>query len=152
MKLNTNPEFFLAIMSFLLLYIMISNANSKEINFKRNVERIIDGDTIELSTEEESDLIQHLGYKVRIMNFDTPELHSKSNCEKKLATEAKKFLEKTILVSKQITLINPKWDKFGGRILADIDIDGILISTLMIQKGYAIPYYGDKKKHVWCKD
>lgn len=151
MKKITKIEITLAMMSFLLLY-MITNAHSKEINFKRNVERIIDGDTIELSTEEESDLIKHLGYKVRIMNFDTPELHSKSNCEKKLATEAKKFLEKTILVNKQITLINPKWDKFGGRILADIDIDGTLISKIMIQKGYAIEYHGDKKTHVWCKD
>lgn len=151
MKKITKIEITLAMMSFLLLY-MITNAHSKEINFKRNVERIIDGDTIELSTEEESDLIKHLGYKVRIMNFDTPELHSKSNCERKLATEAKKFLEKTILVNKQITLINPKWDKFGGRILADIDIDGTLISKIMIQKGYAIEYHGDKKTHVWCKD
>jgi endonuclease YncB( thermonuclease family) len=43
-----------------------------------------------------------------------------------------------------------KWDKFGGRVLGDVIIDGKSLRHALIAKGYAREYYGDKKES-WCK-
>ena len=43
-----------------------------------------------------------------------------------------------------------KWDKFGGRVLGDVIIDGKSLRHALIEKGYAREYYGDKKES-WCE-
>ena len=43
-----------------------------------------------------------------------------------------------------------KWDKFGGRVLGDIIIDGKSLRYMLIENGFAREYYGDKKKS-WCE-
>ena len=44
---------------------------------------------------------------------------------------------------------NLKWDKYGGRILADVYIDGISYKHEIIEAGLAREYYGGKKLG-WC--
>ena len=41
------------------------------------------------------------------------------------------------------------WDKFGGRIDADVFINGENFAQMQIDKGLARPYFGEKKKS-WC--
>ena len=38
------------------------------------------------------------------------------------------------------------WDKFGGRVLGDLIIDGKSLRQLLLDNGYAREYYGDKKQ------
>jgi endonuclease YncB( thermonuclease family) len=141
------------------LYIIyqVSNASKADAKvnsyaeFPRTIKRVIDGDTVELDASDESDLIDHLGYDVRILGIDTPEKRTKKACEKALGLKAKQFLIEYLGERKKVKLIDPKWDKYGGRILADIEIDGVLISQLMIDKGFAVPYQGEKKTKIWCK-
>ena len=38
------------------------------------------------------------------------------------------------------------WDKFGGRVLGDLIVDGKSLRQLLLDNGYAREYYGDKKK------
>ena len=120
--------------------------------FIRKVIEIIDGDTVKVDIEEESNLINYLNYSVRIYGIDAPEIHTKSKCEKSLALQAKEFLQSIILVDRPIKIINPVWDKYGGRILADLEVDGKLISEAMIKSGHAARYTGGKKEIIWCKD
>ena len=41
------------------------------------------------------------------------------------------------------------WDKYGGRVLGDIILDGQSLRALLIQNGYAREYYGEAKQS-WC--
>jgi endonuclease YncB( thermonuclease family) len=42
------------------------------------------------------------------------------------------------------------WDKYGGRVLGDVIVDGKSLRNLLITQGPAREYYGDKKQS-WCK-
>lgn len=158
MKKITKPEIILAMMSFLLLY-MITNAHGKQFKkdaeptlfVKKYVESVHDGDTFTIRNDDEVGFLKSLNLGVRIYGIDTPEISGVGPCEKKLGLEATKFLKDLLPKNKLVELKFYGWDSFS-RIVADVIVDGVLVSDLMIQKGYAIPYYGDKKKHVWCKD
>jgi micrococcal nuclease len=53
---------------------------------------------------------------------------------------------------KQLKLIEYRdleWDKYGGRILSNVYLDGELYSKKIIDAGLARPYFGDKKEP-WC--
>lgn len=113
------------------------------------VKRVLDGDTLELETQNESPLIKKLGLHVRISNIDTPEKTSKCLKERQLAAQAKKFVE-NLTLNKEILLINPKWDKYA-RINAIVNYDGIIIGDELIKRNLAVPYFGEKKQKDWCK-
>ena len=57
--------------------------------------------------------------RIRIRGIDTPEIKGKCEKERKLAKEAKRFLNKLIMESHLITLRNLNWGKYGGRIIAE---------------------------------
>jgi endonuclease YncB( thermonuclease family) len=41
------------------------------------------------------------------------------------------------------------WDKFGGRVLGDILLNGQSLRMMLIQNGFAREYYGEAKTS-WC--
>jgi endonuclease YncB( thermonuclease family) len=41
------------------------------------------------------------------------------------------------------------WDKFGGRVLGDVIINGQSLRQQLIQRGFAREYYGEAKTS-WC--
>jgi endonuclease YncB( thermonuclease family) len=47
----------------------------------------------------------------------------------------------------QVTMYG--WDKFGGRVLGDILINGQSLRAALIANGFAREYYGDAKQS-WC--
>jgi endonuclease YncB( thermonuclease family) len=47
----------------------------------------------------------------------------------------------------QVTMYG--WDKFGGRVLGDILINGQSLRTALIANGFAREYYGEAKQS-WC--
>jgi endonuclease YncB( thermonuclease family) len=134
---------------FTLLFTKPVPAKAEDKLYPAVVERVKDGDTIELKSDTN---LYDLKFSVRIYGIDTPELKSKYVCEQKMAKKSKEYIESLLPEGTKIYLKNPKHDKFGGRILADIKIKDGLISELLIKKKLAIEYYGDKKTHVWCKD
>jgi len=48
----------------------------------------------------------------------------------------------------QVTLY--AWDKFGGRVLGDIIVNGQSVRAGLIANGLAREYYGDAKQS-WCQ-
>jgi hypothetical protein len=106
-----------------------------------NVTRVIDGDTIEISS----------GETVRLLGIDTPERG------KTYYNEAIEFLKSNI-DGQEIVLekgIEDR-DKYG-RVLRHVFLGNIHINKLMIQEGYANPYFLNNKKYekefreVWSK-
>jgi endonuclease YncB( thermonuclease family) len=113
--------------------------------------RIIDGDTVEI---EAPFLIDPLPKKlsIRVWGVDTPEKGGRASCEKEaeLGAAASKFTKDLVANAKTTQINLYKWDKFGGRVLGDVLIDGQSLTKMLIEKGYAREYYGDAKKS-WCE-
>jgi endonuclease YncB( thermonuclease family) len=48
---------------------------------------------------------------------------------------------------RQVVLMD--WDKYGGRVLGDVILNGQSLRGMLISKGYAREYYGEAKTS-WC--
>ena len=111
--------------------------------------RVIDGDTLEIKNEC---FPKELKLSVRVLGIDTPEKASRAKCDKeaKLAEKASKFTKQFVGKNKKATFRNIKWDKYGGRLLADVEINGKGLAGELVRNNYARSYDG-KKKDSWCK-
>lgn len=109
--------------------------------------RAIDGDTVEIQVDF---LPSELGNKlhIRIWGVDTPEkgFRAQSEHEKELGLKASEFTKNAIANAKEIKINLIMWDKFGGRVLGDVLIDGKSLRQLLLDNHLAREYYGDKKK------
>ena len=86
-----------------------------------------------------------------MFGVDTPEKGFRAKCASedkhgKAATEFTTLLLKSS-TKRQIVLMD--WDKYGGRVLGDVVLDGKSLRSLLIQNGYAREYYGEAKTS-WC--
>jgi len=81
------------------------------------VERIIDGDTVDVRAHIW--LGQSLTVRVRIDGVDAPETRSACADERRLALAARDYLAHRLL-NKEIRLVRVVYDKFGGRVRAEI--------------------------------
>jgi endonuclease YncB( thermonuclease family) len=87
---------------------------------------------------------------VRVFGIDTPEIRTKDPCEKKLAKEGKLVVEKLLKGAKIINLINVQKGKYF-RILADVEIDGLSLTSYLLKNKYGYKYLGKTKEKVnWC--
>ena len=88
---------------------------------------------------------------VRLRRVDTPETGGRAKCasERKLAERASRFTRQAIAKAKRIEFEQPSWDKYGGRIDADVWVDGDLLSDQLIAAGLARRYSGGKRAG-WC--
>lgn len=114
--------------------------------------RVIDGDTVQIEAPFlPKELGNHLS--VRVLGVDTPEKGHRAKCEleRNKADSASLFTTNEVRVAKEIKIIIKGWDKYGGRILGDLVLDGIPLSTKLIQKGFAVPYSGKGQKKDWCQ-
>ena len=118
---------------------------------KFQIIRVIDGDTIDVEAPFlPVELKQKLS--VRVHGVDTPEKGALSKCEleRQKARQAKQFVENEIKKAKDIKVVFKEWDKYGGRVLGDFEIDGKLLSKKLIDNGHAVAYDGGKKTKDWC--
>jgi endonuclease YncB( thermonuclease family) len=111
-----------------------------------NVERVVDGDTIEVKGAIW--LGQSLIIRVRIDGVDAPELEARCAEERKLALAARDFLLRR-LQSAPVKLTHVVYDKYGGRVRADVaDATGD-IGHALLEAGLARPYHGERRES-WC--
>lgn len=113
--------------------------------------RIIDGDTVIIKAPFlPSPLKPELA--VRVFGVDTPEKSWRGKCEyeREHGELASLFTSSLIETTTKHQVDLMKWDKFGGRVLGDIILDGKSLRDLLIENGYAREYYG-KKKESWCE-
>ena len=128
-------------------------AFAKDIDMKEydwKITRVIDGDTVAFEAKFLPEpLKQELS--IRVYGVDTPEKGFRGQCDKEKAAgeAASAFTKKLIKEAKTIKIAIAKWDKFGGRVLGDVILDGKSLRKQLIEKGYAREYYGDAKQS-WC--
>ena len=140
----------LKIIIFVFVTIFIPLRSAFPDVYDTKIIRIIDGDTVVIAAPYlPAPLKPNLA--IRVYGVDTPEKGWRGKCEyeRMLGMEASKFTEKLVLSSKKHQVDIMKWDKFGGRVLGDIILDGKSLRQMLIENGYAREYYGRKKKS-WC--
>ena len=110
------------------------------------VQRVVDGDTIEVKAAIW--LGQTLIVRVRIDGVDAPELEARCPEERKLALAARDFLARR-LEGATVKLTRVVYDKYGGRVRADVaDATGDVAQALLAA-GLARPYHGERREP-WC--
>lgn len=125
--------------------------------YRLNVIEATDGDTLTIDAVPWI-LIPELArnVKIRVNGVDTPEKgwRGKCNQERDNAEAATAFTKRKMIETKnQVVIHDVKWDKYGGRILANVRLaNGEDLSTELIEMGYATPYKGEGKKTDWCAD
>ena len=121
------------------------------VTYEAQIVRVSDGDTIVIAaTFLPAPLKPELA--IRIFGVDTPEKGFRAKCpaEDQRGQAASAFTKKLVEGSKsrQVTLY--AWDKFGGRVLGDIILDGKSLRSQLIANGFAREYYGEAKTS-WCE-
>ena len=120
------------------------------VTYDAQIIRINDGDTVVIAAPFlPAPLKPELA--VRIFGVDTPEKGHRAQCpsEDARGRAATDFTKAAVAASRQRQVTLYGWDKFGGRVLGDIVLDGQSLRTALIQRGFAREYYGDAKQS-WC--
>lgn len=135
-----------------LIFLLFLSFKSVANPYDYRVIRVIDGDTVEIDAPF-LPIELHKTLKIRLYGLDTPEKGSRAKCKSEaiIGENATKFTTMIVGAAKKHQVIFMKWDKFGGRVNGDILLDGNSLAKLLIDKGYAKPYFGVGKKFDWCK-
>jgi endonuclease YncB( thermonuclease family) len=114
------------------------------------ITRVIDGDTVAFQAPFlPPPLKQELS--IRVFGVDTPEKGHRAQCpaEDQRGQAASAFTKNAITKAQKRQVAIADWDKYGGRVLGDILLDGQSLRTMLIQNGFAREYYGEAKTS-WC--
>ena len=124
------------------------------VTYDAQIIRVTDGDTVVIAAPFlPKPLKPELA--VRVYGVDTPEKGFRAQCEseKQRGEAASAFTKNAITTAAaqggkfQATLYG--WDKFGGRVLGDILVNGQSLRAALIANGFAREYYGEAKQS-WC--
>ena len=120
------------------------------VTYDAKIIRVNDGDTVVISAPFlPAPLKPELA--VRIYGVDTPEKGFRAKCpqEDQRGQAATMFTKNAVTKSTKHQVIIYDWDKFGGRILGDMILDGYSLRELLISNNYARAYFGEAKQS-WC--
>jgi len=120
------------------------------VTYNATITRVIDGDTVAFQALWLPDPLKK-ELSIRVFGVDTPEKGFRAQCpsEDARGQAASAFTKKMVeqSTSRQVVLMD--WDKYGGRVLGDVLLNGQSLRSMLIQQGYAREYYGEAKQS-WC--
>ena len=129
----------------------IAQGKQKEgVTYDAVLTRVIDGDTVAFQANFLPEPLKK-ELSVRVFGVDTPEKGHRALCPSEAARgeAATAFTKAQINASTKRQVVLMAWDKYGGRVLGDILLDGKSLRQMLIQNGFAREYYGDAKQS-WC--
>ena len=114
------------------------------------ITRVVDGDTVAFQANFLPDPLKK-ELSIRVFGVDTPEKGHRALCPSEAARgeAATAFTKAQINASTKRQVILMDWDKYGGRVLGDVLLDGKSLRQMLIQNGFAREYYGEAKQS-WC--
>ena len=144
---------------FLLLLLAVpllafAQKTPQGVTYDAQILRVTDGDTVVIAAPFlPKPLKPELA--IRVFGVDTPEKGHRAMCpsEAQRGEAASAFTKNAINQAAaaggkfQVTMYG--WDKFGGRVLGDLLINGQSLRAALIANGFAREYYGDAKQS-WC--
>lgn len=131
----------------LLLLLIASPAIAAD--YRWPILEVVDGDTIAVELDGLPPELRRV--LVRIRGVDAPETGGKAGCasERRLAARATDFTRER--VAGDVVFRQPSWDKFGGRIDADVIVGGRSLGDELVGAGLAHRYNGRGKRPGWCQ-
>lgn len=141
------------IVYFGLTYSIVAFSQGKQkpgVTYDAVLTRVIDGDTVAFQANFLPEPLKK-ELSIRVFGVDTPEKGHRASCpsenEKGLAASA--FTKAQVNAATKHQIIIMDWDKYGGRVLGDVLLNGKSLRVMLIEKGYAREYYGEAKT-TWC--
>jgi endonuclease YncB( thermonuclease family) len=141
---------------FLLSAVMATSAFAqskmpkRQATYDAQIVRVSDGDTIVIAAPFlPAPLKPELA--VRIYGVDTPEKGHRAQCPKEaqMGEMASQYTKQLVQSGQRFQVTLYAWDKFGGRVLGDIIVNGQSVRAGLIANGLAREYYGEAKQS-WC--
>ena len=120
--------------------------------YKATLDRVIDGDTIDVNIDLGFDI--SVNKRVRFAGINTPESRTRDLEEKKKGLAAKARVQSILDENDTFTLESKEIGKYG-RVLGEIYVDTIdnsdsftmvSLNKLLITEGHAVEYHGGKRK------
>ena len=130
--------------------LVLAQKTPKGVTYDAEIVRVNDGDTVVISAPFLPAPLKPV-LAVRGFGVDTPEKGHRAQCpsEAQRGEQASAFTKNAVKSTKKHQVILYSWDKFGGRVLGDIVLDGVSLRAELIRNGFAREYYGDAKQS-WC--
>ena len=144
----------LLVLLFLVPVLAFAQKTPKGATYDAQILRVTDGDTVVIAAPFlPAPLKPELA--IRVFGVDTPEKGHRAMCpsEAQRGEAASAFTKNAINSAAagggkfQVTMYG--WDKFGGRVLGDLLINGQSLRAALIANGFAREYYGEAKQS-WC--
>ena len=138
----------------LLIVPVLALAQPKQkpgVTYDAVITRVIDGDTVGIAaTWLPAPLKPELS--IRVFGVDTPEKGHRAACPSEAARgeAATAFTKAQINAATKRQIVLMDWDKYGGRVLGDVLLNGQSLRVMLIQNGFAREYYGEAKTS-WCQ-
>ena len=120
------------------------------VTYDATLTRVIDGDTVAFKADWLPDPLKK-ELSIRVFGVDTPEKGFRVKCQSEAdrGDAASAFTKEAVKKSVRRQVVLMDWDKYGGRVLGDVILDGKSLRMMLIENGYAREYYGEAKQS-WC--
>jgi endonuclease YncB( thermonuclease family) len=148
--MNNVLKFLLGIAIGLLAGTALAQKAPQGVTYDAKIVRVNDGDTVVIAAPFlPAPLKPELA--VRVYGVDTPEKGFRAQCpsEDQRGQAATAFTKNAVASTQKHQVIIYGWDKFGGRILGDMILNGVSLRAELIKNGFAREYYGEAKQS-WC--
>ena len=115
--------------------------------YKIKLERVVDGDTVDANIDLGFDISVHK--RIRLAGIDSPESRTRDLEEKQRGLASKDRLI-DLLKDGNFTLESKEVGKYGRvlgvLLIGDANNNFININNTLVEEGYAVEYWGGKKK------
>ena len=130
---------------FLTLLLLVTPAYAS--SYTAHLIRVYDADTIVARVDIWPRITAEVS--IRLRGVQAPELgwRAGSPCERVAAEEARAFVVANLPPRFIVQQVHE--GTYPGRVIADIIIDGVSLSEMLISHGYAIPYDGRGRAPRW---
>lgn len=140
------------ILALLLLLptLALAQKTPQGVTYDAQIVRVNDGDTVVIAAPFlPAPLKPELA--VRIYGVDTPEKGFRAQCpsEDQRGQAATAFTKNAVATTQKHQVTIYAWDKFGGRVLGDMVLNGVSLRAELIRNGFAREYFGEAKQS-WC--
>jgi endonuclease YncB( thermonuclease family) len=138
------------LITFLIPVVGLAQKQMPGVTYDAVITRVVDGDTVAFQASWlPAPLKPELS--IRVFGVDTPEKGFRAKCdsEAQRGAAATEFTKKLVNQSQRRQIVLMDWDKYGGRVLGDLLLDGVSLRQQLIANGFAREYYGEAKQS-WC--
>lgn len=142
------------LLTILMLSVCAISAHAQKqkagVTYEVILTRVVDGDTVAFQANWLPEPLKK-ELSIRVFGVDTPEKGHRAKCEmeNQRGQAASAFTKQLINTSQKRQIVLMDWDKYGGRVLGDVILDGKSLRNELIANGYAREYYGEAKTS-WC--